>query len=268
VTVENLRDLLARLLRGEVDIPAVVSQLGVIPAPVTGHTPAAQVDLDRLRRCGYPEVVFSPGKTTAAIADVFRMQLAYGQSCLATRVSAEQASELMTIFSEAQHNATARTIRIMPEETRKGSRTSSKVDAAGQVVVITAGTGDLPVAEEALETARWMGCEVDLIVDVGVAGPQRLVAQKERFESADAIVVVAGMEGALPSVVGGHVSCPVIAVPTSVGYGASFGGIAALLGMLNSCAANVTVVNIDAGFKGGFLAGLIAQKIAAARSGT
>jgi NCAIR mutase (PurE)-related protein len=110
-----------------------------------------------------------------------------------------------------------------------------------------------------------MGCQVDLIVDVGVAGPQRLVAQKHRFEAADAIVVVAGMEGALPSVVGGHVACPVIAVPTSIGYGASFGGIAALLGMLNSCAANVTVVNIDAGFKGGFVAGLIAQKIAAAR---
>jgi NCAIR mutase (PurE)-related protein len=133
------------------------------------------------------------------------------------------------------------------------------------VAVITAGTGDLPVAEEAVETARWMGCQVDLIIDVGVAGPQRLAAQRQRFEGADAIVVVAGMEGALPSVVGGHVACPVIAVPTSIGYGASFGGVAALLGMLNSCAANVTVVNIDAGFKGGFVAGLIAQRSAAGR---
>jgi hypothetical protein len=134
------------------------------------------------------------------------------------------------------------------------------------VAVITAGTGDLPVAEEAAETARWMGCEVELIVDVGVAGPHRLIEQQHRFCTADAVVVVAGMEGALPSVVGGHVACPVIAVPTSIGYGASFGGLAALLGMLNSCAANVTVVNIDAGFKGGFIAGLIAQRLAAARS--
>ena len=136
---------------------------------------------------------------------------------------------------------------------------------AGKVVVITAGTGDLPVAEEALETIRWMGCHTDLIVDVGVAGPHRLPEQKHRFVDADAIVVAAGMEGALPSVVGGHVACPVIAVPTSIGYGASFGGLTALLGMLNSCAANVTVVNIDAGFKAGFLAGLIARNVALAR---
>jgi NCAIR mutase (PurE)-related protein len=130
----------------------------------------------------------------------------------------------------------------------------------GMVAVITAGTSDRPVAEEAIETLGWMGCETDLIVDVGVAGPHRLQEQRERFAHADAIVVVAGMEGALPSVVGGCVSCPVIAVPTSVGYGASFNGIAALLGMLNSCAANVTVVNIDAGFKGGYIAGLIARQ--------
>lgn len=264
MTEDSLPQLLSRLQRGEIDIPAVVSQLCAAPHPAIGATPAAQVDLDRLRRCGYPEVVFSQGKTSAAIADVFRMQLAYGQSCLATRVSAEQASELMAIFPAAEHNATARTIRITPDPAATGAM---RAEVAGLVAVITAGTGDLPVAEEAVETARWMGCQVDLIVDVGVAGPQRLVAQKGRFERADAIVVVAGMEGALPSVVGGHVTCPVIAVPTSVGYGASFGGLAALLGMLNSCAANVTVVNIDAGFKGGFLAGLIAQKIAAARNG-
>lgn len=128
------------------------------------------------------------------------------------------------------------------------------------MVVITAGTGDRPVAEEAVETARWMGCDVRLIVDVGVAGPHRLLQEKPNFVNADAVVVAAGMEGALPSVVGGHVSCPVIAVPTSIGYGASFGGLAALLGMLNSCAANVTVVNIDGGFKGGYIAGLIARR--------
>ncbi|MSR56093.1 MAG: nickel pincer cofactor biosynthesis protein LarB [Planctomycetaceae bacterium] len=220
--------------------------------PPTAQTAAAQVDLDRVRRCGYPEVVFAPGKTGAAIVDIFRTLLAHGQRCLTTRVSPEQARELLAEFPQAIHNAVARTVRVEPESNGDPPR--------GRVAVLTAGTSDLPVAEEAAETARWMGCTVDLIVDVGVAGPQRLPAQRHRFENADAIVVVAGMEGALPSVVGGHVACPVIAVPTSVGYGASFGGVAPLLGMLNSCAANVTVVNIDAGFKGGFVAGLIARR--------
>jgi NCAIR mutase (PurE)-related protein len=134
------------------------------------------------------------------------------------------------------------------------------------VVIVTAGTSDLPVAEEARETALWTGARVRLIQDVGVAGPHRLTANLGVLRGADAVVVVAGMEGALPSVVGGHVACPVIAVPTSVGYGASFGGLAALLGMLNSCAANVAVVNIDAGFKGGYLAGLIAHHAARSRT--
>ena len=276
----DLTDLLWRFKLGQIEIGTVLAQLGLAQfgrpplgleqlepreALPTGQTPAAQVDLDRLRRCGYAEVVYSPGKTTAAIADVFRMQLASGQTCLATRVSPEQAGELMANFPTAQHNATARTIRVSPDVCSRRSASAPEGGSSGRVVVITAGTGDLPVAEEAVETARWMGCQVDLIVDVGVAGPQRLIAQKHRFEGADAIVVVAGMEGALPSVVGGHVACPVVAVPTSVGYGASFGGVAALLGMLNSCAANVTVVNIDAGFKGGFIAGLIAQRTAGHR---
>ena len=134
------------------------------------------------------------------------------------------------------------------------------------MVVVTAGTSDLPVAEEARETALWTGAEVALVQDVGVAGPHRLAANLAAIQEADAVVVVAGMEGALPSVVGGYVACPVIAVPTSVGYGASFGGIAALLGMLNSCASNVTVVNIDAGFKGGYVAGLIAKNVARGRA--
>ncbi len=127
------------------------------------------------------------------------------------------------------------------------------------MTIVTAGTSDLPVAEEARETALWTGAAVTMIQDVGVAGPHRLTANLPLLADSDAVVVVAGMEGALPSVVGGHVACPVIAVPTSVGYGASFGGIAALLGMLNSCASNVAVVNIDAGFKGGYVAGLIAK---------
>jgi NCAIR mutase (PurE)-related protein len=134
---------------------------------------------------------------------------------------------------------------------------------AGRVVVLTAGTSDQPVAREALTTARAIGTEVDLIADVGVAGLHRLLRHRERFASADAIVVTAGMDGALPSVVGGLVACPVIAVPTSVGYGASFGGVAALLTMLNACPANVVVVNIDSGFKGGYVAALIARRAAA-----
>jgi NCAIR mutase (PurE)-related protein len=265
VTESELTDLLARFQRGEIDQTAIAAQLrGFITPPIeqiaAGQTPAAQVDLDRLRRCGYPEVVFAPGKTTLAIADVFRIQLAHGQNCLATRLTAQQVDKLLALFPTAQHNPTARTVRIAPV-----ASSAPAAAAHGKVAVITAGTGDLPVAEEAAETARWMGCKVELVVDVGVAGPHRLVAQQHRFADADAIVVVAGMEGALPSVVGGHVACPVVAVPTSIGYGASFGGLAALLGMLNSCAANVTVVNIDAGFKGGFIAGLIAQRTAVAR---
>jgi NCAIR mutase (PurE)-related protein len=261
MTLDELQTLLAQLQQGEVTLASAVERLLPAATPTTIETPLASVDLDRLRRCGYPEVVYSPGKTTRAIADVFRTLLAHGQNCLATRTSLEQSRELLALFPQARHNPIARTIRIDAHKqyATKG-QPAPPTDRRGQVAVITAGTGDLPVAEEAAETARWMGCEVDMIVDVGVAGPHRLPAQRHRFEKADAIVVVAGMEGALPSVVGGYVACPVIAVPTSIGYGASFGGLAPLLGMLNSCAANVTVVNIDAGFKAGFVAGLIARQ--------
>lgn len=214
----------------------------------TIETADASVDIDREQRCGFPEVVFAAGKTAAAIVEIFERQLSTGQRCFATRVSPEQAEFVCRRFGNAIDNAVARTIRV-----------GEPPDVHGTVAVITAGTSDRPVAEEALETLQWMGCETDLIVDVGVAGPHRLPAHLPRLQRVDAVVVVAGMEGALPSVVGGWTPCPVIAVPTSVGYGASFGGIAALLGMLNSCASNVTVVNIDAGFKAGFVAGLIAR---------
>ena len=173
-----------------------------------------------------------------------------GQDCLATRVEASQGEALLARFPESRWNRVARCVRWNRDD---GPATR------GRVLVLTAGTSDRPVAEEAKETLRWMRCGVETIEDVGVAGPHRLLEQRDRLGSADAIVVVAGMEGALPSVVGGWVSCPVVAVPTSVGYGAALGGLAALLGMLNSCAANVTVVNIDAGFKAGFVAGLIAR---------
>ncbi len=216
----------------------------------------AQVDLDRSRRCGFPEVVFAQGKTVEAIEHIFKAQIEHGVDVLATRMTAEQAVELQGKFSQGVYNPVARTFRI-PLATDKPAD-----DNAGRVTIVTAGTSDLPVAEEARETALWTGAEVNTLLDVGVAGPHRLAANVTQLRGADAVVVVAGMEGALPSVVGGHVACPVLAVPTSVGYGASFGGVAALLGMLNSCASNVTVVNIDAGFKGGYVAGLIAKNVA------
>ena len=251
----SLLELLGRLQRGELTPDEVARQLA--PAtPLAQDTGAAQVDLDRAQRCGFPEVVYCPGKTSAAIVGIFHALQDHQQDCFATRASPEQARDLLEAFPAACYNPTARTIRLdvaggaEPEDRR----------SAGHVAVVTAGTGDLPVAEEAVETLRWMRCSTDLIVDVGVAGPHRLPSQRHRLVDADAVVVVAGMEGALPSVVGGYVACPVIAVPTSIGYGASFGGVAALLGMLNSCAANVTVVNIDAGFKAGFVAGLIARR--------
>jgi len=217
----------------------------VVPVPQT------RLDLDRARRCGFPEVVYGPGKEPEQLLEIVTLQQQAGQPSLITRTTPEQAEILSARFPAAKFHPIARTIRI-PIATTEPPH--------GHVAVITAGTTDRPIAEEAAETARWMGCRVTLLMDVGVAGPQRLLATLPEFEHADAIVVVAGMEGALPSVVAGWVACPVIAVPTSVGYGANFQGLAPLLTMLNSCAANVSVVNIDAGFKGGFLAGLIARR--------
>jgi pyridinium-3,5-biscarboxylic acid mononucleotide synthase len=235
------------------------------PSP-TADLGEVQLDLDRVRRCGYPEVVFAEGKSLATLVKVFKALLEAGEPALATRVSADVAEGLLSQFPGARYNSIARTVRMdtasLTDQQRRRvrMRKGGAVErTCGRIAIITAGTTDLPVAEEARETAEWMGAEVVLIQDIGVAGPQRLRARLPDFQDSDAIVVVAGMEGALPSVVGGYVACPVIAVPTSVGYGASFGGIAALLGMLNSCAANVTVVNIDAGFKGGYLAALIAN---------
>lgn len=241
--------LLTSFQHGHVELEQVLLQLG--PAPAGYVTPHATVDLERHHRCGFPEVVYSPGKTCEAIVEIFGVLAGHGQNCLATRVSLEQAEAILQAYPQARHNVVGRTVTL---------DVAPSVAPLGKVVVVTAGTSDRPIAEEALETIRWMNCEVELIVDVGVAGPHRLPAQQHRFHSADAIVVVAGMEGALPSIVGGYVSCPVIGVPTSQGYGASFGGLSALLGMLNSCASNVTVVNIDSGFKAGYVAGLIASR--------
>lgn len=225
----------------------------------TADLDEAQIDLDRQRRCGYPEVVFGEGKTVPTLIKIFERMVGERIDVFATRVSAEKAAELTPLFPDGYYNDVARTFRI-PLATDDDA-----MSTAGRVAVVTAGTGDLPVAEEARETLLWMGARTNLICDVGVAGPHRLIEHLGELADVDAVVVIAGMEGALPSVVGGHVACPVVAVPTSVGYGANLGGVAALLSMLNSCAANVTVVNIDAGFKGGYVAGLIAARTAKAR---
>ncbi len=219
------------------------------------------LDLDRQRRCGFPEVVFGPGKTVEQLREIAALLLRENQPVLATRIDASQAAGLLETFPEGRYNAVAGTFRVEKRtEPSPGPSLGGRGSLQAHVAIISAGTGDLPVAEEARETLDWMGVRVTMIHDVGVAGPHRLAARLDDFQNADAIVVVAGMEGALPSVVGGYVACPVIAVPTSVGYGANFGGVSALLSMLNSCAANVAVVNIDAGFKGAYLAGLIATR--------
>lgn len=247
---DAIQQLVAGWQRGDVAWSDVEQTLRSAFSP-TVPVADVQLDVDRLRRCGFPEVVFGTGKTPESMIAAFEAQGAAGQNSLATRVTDEQAELVCRTFPEARSNRIARTVAIM----------RTPADAKGRVIVVTAGTSDRPVAEESVETARWMGCHTDLIMDVGVAGPHRLLAQRDRLQNADAVVVVAGMEGALPSVVAGWVSVPVIAVPTSIGYGANLGGFAALLSMLNSCAANVAVVNIDAGFKGGYLAAMIARQV-------
>ncbi len=247
---QQIRYLLTELQQGNLSVEDALTKIGT-GSEKTVSTEAAQVDIDRKKRCGFPEVIYAEGKTTQAILEIIEILNSRKENILATRVSPEQAEQVCKTYPSAIHNQIARTIRIENQAEEKKQ---------GIIAVITAGTSDLPIAEEAIETLKWMHCEVKTICDVGVAGPHRLGEHLDVIQNCDAVVVIAGMEGALPSVVGGWVDSPVIAVPTSVGYGASFGGISALLGMLNSCASNVTVVNIDSGFKGGYVAGLIAKR--------
>ena len=213
---------------------------------------AVTLDLDRADRCGWSEVIFGEGKTIETLIDILNQLKTADQPALITRVSDKIGNELAEQISDGNYDSAAKTFT-------RGSYSQHK-KFSGDVAVVAAGTSDLPVLEEACSTIRWMGGNVNRIVDVGVAGPDRLIPHLETLKSASAIVVVAGMEGALPSVVAGHVGCPVFAVPTSVGYGANLDGIAAFLAMVNSCAANVAVVNIDAGFKAGYLAAMVAAK--------
>jgi len=244
---EEMVALAQQLQKGELPLNDFVERIRSMNS--VAKLEHASLDLDRQRRCGYPEVVFAEGKSVATLKQIFDRLLKENVSIFATRVSAEKATQLLPNCPGLRYNEQARTLRLGVTQRAR----------TGHVMVVTAGTSDLPVAEEARETLDWMGVSCEVIHDIGVAGPQRLLAHVPRLRKSDAIVVVAGMEGALPSVVGGHVACPVIAVPTSVGYGAAFGGLAALLGMLNSCASNVAVVNIDAGFKAGYVAGMIAR---------
>jgi hypothetical protein len=207
----------------------------------------AKLDHQRARRLGFPEVVFAQGKADEQLLEICRAHLAVHPRLLVTRLAPERAPGLATALPGGRYNPTACTLTFGGEA----------VAAQGGVLVLCAGTADLPVAEEALETARIMGARAELVADVGVAGIHRLMAHQARIDAARVLVVVAGMEGALPSVVGGLARAPVIAVPTSVGYGTGLGGVAALLTMLNSCAPGVTVTNIDNGFGAGYAAAII-----------
>jgi NCAIR mutase (PurE)-related protein len=242
----KIDELARQLLDGNLDEQQFLCE---VAKQTIASTDDANIDLDRVRRAGFPEVVYAEGKSVETLVDIVIQLQQAEQSVLVTRASDVQANAVLAKCPNLIHSAIARTLRskVIDEPT------------TGQVAVVTAGTSDLPVAEEAIETLRWMNVDVTSVRDVGVAGPHRLPAHLDRLQNANSIVVVAGMEGALPSVVAGYLAVPIIAVPTSVGYGANFGGVAALLSMLNSCAANVAVVNIDAGFKGGYLAGMIAR---------
>jgi pyridinium-3,5-biscarboxylic acid mononucleotide synthase len=253
--LHELKDMLREVQDGRLTVDDAAHKIRVHPFQDAGTF--AKVDLHRRLRCGFPEVIFGQGKTAEQIEAILRTLLTHGQGGLVTRVEPRAAEHLQAAFPEGEYSAVGRTFRV-----RGPAPPEPKL---GRVIVVTAGTSDLPVAEEARVTAEAWNCEVTLVADVGVAGLHRLLHQLPQFEHADALVVVAGMEGALPSVVGGLVACPVIAVPTSVGYGAHFQGLAALLGMLNSCASNVVTVNIDAGFNGGHVAGLIARRMGQAR---
>jgi hypothetical protein len=241
---ERLRELLERVKSGELSIDEALNDLRALPFEDLGF---AKVDHHRGIRQGFPEVIFCQGKTLEQVVEISRRIISKGSDLLVTRASREIYDSIHEIAPQARYNELAKAVILeqVPKKRLKG------------VTIISAGTADLPVAEEAAETAWIMGNEVDRIYDVGVAGLHRLLGNLERIISANVLVVVAGMEGALASVVGGLVDKPVIAVPTSVGYGASFGGLAALLTMLNSCASGVAVVNIDNGFGAGYTASLI-----------
>ncbi len=242
---QNLHDLLQQVSTGETTVDQALDSLRHLPFEDLGF---AKVDHHRAMRHGMPEVILGQGKHPDQVAGIASALLAKSSNLLLTRGTEEMAARVAALAPETEYFPASGVVRVWRDRTIHGK---------GKIVAICAGTSDLPVLEEAQLTAEVMGNQVDAICDVGVAGIHRILHQRDRLIDARVAIVCAGMEGALPSVVGGLVSCPVIAVPTSVGYGASFHGLAALLGMLNSCASNVTVVNIDNGFGAGYVASLI-----------
>jgi pyridinium-3,5-biscarboxylic acid mononucleotide synthase len=245
LNAESIRQLFEQVRKGKVTPDDAVSRLRHLPFEDLGF---AKVDHHRALRNGMPEIILGEGKTPAQVAGIFTRLVKHGGNILATRANEKQFAAVKKKVRAAEYRDLARAIVLQRDPTKYGK---------GIIAVVSAGTSDIPVAEEAVVTAELMGNEVEHFYDVGVAGIHRLLANREALTKARVVIVCAGMEGALPSVVGGLVGVPVIAVPTSIGYGASFKGLAALLGMLNSCASNVSVVNIDNGFGAGYVASLI-----------
>ncbi len=243
---ESIRKTLKKVSLGELSVEEALSELKTLPFE---ELDCATVDHHRTLRQGYPEVIFGQGKTADEIISIMGSLIKAGENVLVTKLSPEVVPLIEKKFPDIDYHHRARTLTLI--------RKPLKVKGRGKIMIISAGTSDAPVAEEAFITASVLGHEVDLLRDVGVAGLHRLLGQADRLKGASVYIVVAGMEGALPSVIGGLVDKPVIAVPTSVGYGASFGGVTALLGMLNSCASGVAVVNIDNGFGAAYLAAQI-----------
>lgn len=241
---KTIRSLLQQVAAGELTPDEAFESIRRLPFEDIGF---AKIDHHRVLRCGAPEVVFCQDKTTEQVAQIAERIVAAGSNLLATRARQDHFEAVKAVCPEAEYRPAARCVTVKQEE----------IKLQGQVTVFTGGTADIPVAEEATTTAEMLGARTQLISDVGVAGLHRLLAFREELESANVLVAVAGMEGALASVIGGLVAKPVIAVPTSVGYGASFAGVTPLLSMLNSCAAGVAVVNIDNGFGAGYIAALI-----------
>jgi NCAIR mutase (PurE)-related protein len=245
LNAESIRQLFERVRRGKLSPDEAVERLRHLPFEDLGF---AKVDHHRALRAGMPEVVFGEGKTADQMARIFSRLAQHGGNILATHASTEQFAAVKKKLPRTEYRDLARAIVLQRDKKKYGK---------GTIAVVSAGTSDIPVAEEALVTAELMGNDVEHLYDVGVAGIHRLLANRGTLTRARVVIVCAGMEGALPSVVGGLVGVPVIAVPTSVGYGAAFKGLTALLGMMNSCASNVSVVNIDNGFGAGYVASLI-----------
>ena len=246
--IQALKELLAEVKEGSLDVDDALAQLRRLPYDDLGF---AKIDSHRNIRCGFPEVIFSQGKTTDQVVQIARRMMEINNNLLITRATQEVYDAVRGVEPTAKYNELARTITI--------TKIHREPTEGGLILVVTGGTADIPVAEEAAVTAEIMGNHMDRLYDVGVAGLHRLLGNKDKLFEASVIVVVAGMEGALASVVGGMVDKPVIAVPTSVGYGASFNGLSALLTMLNSCASGISVVNIDNGFGAGYSAALITR---------